>query len=72
VFNKLHAPTGTTELRPGPLRLTLENQSDVRVLPALWIAGDALHEMLGKRKPILTAKRMLTNQTFATSTRRTI
>src|ERR1700733_12952377 len=25
VFNKLHAPTGTTELRPGPLRLTLEN-----------------------------------------------
>jgi class 3 adenylate cyclase len=64
VFNKLHAPTGTTELRPGPLRLTLDNQSDMRVLPALWIAGDALHEMLGKRKPILTAKRMLTNQTF--------
>jgi class 3 adenylate cyclase len=64
VFNKLHAPTGTTELRPGPLRLTLENQSDVRVLPGLWVAGDALHEMLGKRKPILTAKRMLTNQTF--------
>src|SRR3954464_1682848 len=64
VFNKLHAPTGTTELRPGPLRLTLENQSDVRVLPAVWVAGDALHEMLGKRKPILTAKRMLTNQTF--------
>src|SRR3981189_4093 len=31
VFNRLHAPTGTTELRPGPLRLTLENQSDVRV-----------------------------------------
>jgi len=64
VFNKLHAPTGTTELRPGPLRLTLENQSDLRVLPAVWVAGDALHEMLGKRKPILTAKRMLTNQTF--------
>jgi class 3 adenylate cyclase len=64
VFNKLHAPTGTTEMRPGPLRLTLDNQSDVRVLPAVWIAGDALHEMLGKRKPILTAKRMLTNQTF--------
>ena len=64
VFNKLHAPTGTAEMRPGPLRLTLENQSDVRVLPAVWVAGDALHEMLGKRKPILTAKRMLTNQTF--------
>ena len=64
VFNKLHAPTGTTKLRPGPLRLSLENQSDVRVLPAVWIAGDALHELLGKRKPVLTAKRMLTNQTF--------
>ena len=64
VFNKLHAPTGTTDMRPGPLRLSLENQSDVRVLPSVWIAGDALHEMLGKRKPILTAKRMLTNQTF--------
>ena len=64
VFNKLQAPTGTTVMRPGPLRLTLENQADVRVLPAVWIAGDTLHQMLGKRKPILTAKRMLTNQTF--------
>jgi class 3 adenylate cyclase len=64
VFNKLQAPTGTTVMRPGPLRLTLENQAGVRVLPAVWIAGDTLHEMLGKRKPILTAKRMLSNQTF--------
>jgi class 3 adenylate cyclase len=64
VFNKVHAPTGTTVMRPGPLRLTLDNQSGVRVLPGVWIAGDALHEMLGKRKPILTAKRILSNQTF--------
>jgi class 3 adenylate cyclase len=64
VFNKVHAPTGTTVMRPGPLRLTLDNQSDVRVLPGVWIAGDALHELLGKRKPILTAKRILSNQTF--------
>jgi class 3 adenylate cyclase len=64
VFNKLQAPTGTTAMRPGPLRLSLENQAGVRVLPAVWIAGDALHEMLGKHKPILTAKRMLSNQTF--------
>jgi class 3 adenylate cyclase len=64
VFNKLQAPTGTTVMRPGPLRLTLENQAGVRVLPAVWIAGNALHELLGKRKPILTAKRMLSNQTF--------
>jgi class 3 adenylate cyclase len=64
VYNKLQAPTGTTVMRPGPLRLSLENQAGVRVLPAVWIAGDALHEMIGKRKPILTAKRMLSNQTF--------
>jgi class 3 adenylate cyclase len=64
VFNKLQAPTGTTVMRPGPLRLSLENQTDTRVLPAVWVANDTLHDLLGKRKPILTAKRMLSNQTF--------
>jgi class 3 adenylate cyclase len=64
VFNKLKPPTGTIEMRPGPLRLSLENRTDRRILPALWIAGDALHHLLGKRKPFLTAKRLLTNQTF--------
>jgi class 3 adenylate cyclase len=64
VFNKLHSPTGTTEMRPGPLRLALDNRSDVRTLPSVWIAGDALHHLLGKRRPFLTAKRLLTNQTF--------
>jgi class 3 adenylate cyclase len=51
-------------LRPGPLRLSLENRSDRRVLPSLWIAGDELHRLLGHRRPFLTAKRLLTNQTF--------
>src|SRR6266496_4098235 len=64
VFNKVRAPTGTMELRPGPFRLSLENRTDVRVLPGVWIAGDTLHTLLGKRKPFLTAKRLLTNQTF--------
>ena len=64
VFNKVQAPSGTLALRPGPLRLALENRAEVRVLPALFIAGDALHELLGKRKAFLTAKRLLTNQTF--------
>jgi class 3 adenylate cyclase len=64
VFNKVKAPVGTMELRPGPLRLTLENRTDRRVLPALWIAGDPLHHLLGHRRPFLTAKRLLTNQTF--------
>jgi class 3 adenylate cyclase len=64
VLNKVKSPVGTMELRPGPLRLALENQTDRRVLPALWIAGDKLHHLLGRRRPFLTAKRLLTNQTF--------
>jgi class 3 adenylate cyclase len=64
VFNPVKAPFGTVEMRPGPLRLSLENRTDRRVLPALWVAGDTLHKLLGKRKPFLTAKRLLTNQTF--------
>jgi len=64
VFNTVKAPVGTVEMRPGPLRLSLENRTERRVLPALWIAADPLHHLLGKRKPFLTAKRLLTNQTF--------
>jgi class 3 adenylate cyclase len=64
VFNKVRAPTGTMELRPGPLRLSLENRTDTRVLPGVWIGNQKLHDLLGRRKPVLTAKRLLTNQTF--------
>jgi class 3 adenylate cyclase len=64
VFDKLRAPTGTVTLRPGPLRLALENRTDTRLLPGLWVAGDKLHELLGRRRPFLTAKRLLTNQVF--------
>ena len=64
VFDKLRKPTGTMTLHPGPLRLSLENRTDRRVLPALWVAGDKLHELMGRRRPFLTAKRLLTNQVF--------
>ena len=64
VFNKVKQPVGTIEMRPGPLRVTFENRTDRRVLPALWIAADPLHQLLGRRRPFLTAKRLLTNQTF--------
>lgn len=64
VFNNLRAPTGTMELRPGPLRLHLENRTGRRALPGIWIAGDKMHELLGRRKRFLTAKRLLSNQTF--------
>ncbi|MEW6639686.1 MAG: adenylate/guanylate cyclase domain-containing protein [Pseudomonadota bacterium] len=64
VFNQVQAPTGTVEMRPGPLRLTLENRTRRRVLPGVWIANQVMHDMIGNRKPFLTAKRLLTNQTF--------
>jgi class 3 adenylate cyclase len=64
VFSKTQAPTGTTEMRPGPLRVSFENRTDTRTLPSVWIAGDRLHDLLGKRRPFLTAKRLFTNQTF--------
>ena len=64
IYNKAHPPTGSITLRPGPLRLSLDNQAGVRTLPTVFVAADALHKLLGKRKPFLTAKRMLTNQTF--------
>jgi class 3 adenylate cyclase len=64
VFDRLRAPTETVVLHPGPLRLSLENHTESRVLPGLWIANDKLHALLARRKPFLTAKRLLTNQVF--------
>ncbi|MES2634905.1 MAG: adenylate/guanylate cyclase domain-containing protein [Pseudomonadota bacterium] len=64
VFNAVQAPTGTVKMRPGPLRLTLENRTDQRVLPQLYVAGDELHHILGRRRKFLSARHLLTNQTF--------
>jgi class 3 adenylate cyclase len=64
ILEKDVSPTATLEMRPGPLRLTIENRTGRRALPSLWIANDELHELLGRRKPFLTAKRLLSNQSF--------
>jgi class 3 adenylate cyclase len=64
IFNKAEVPVDRIALRPGPLRLVLENRTDTRVLPPVWVANQALDDLLTRRKPILTAKRLLTNQTF--------
>ena len=64
ILNREHAPTDRVTIRPGPLRISFENRANVRALPNVWIASDPLHELLGKRRPFLTAKRLLTNQTF--------
>ena len=46
------------------MTLTLENRSNVRTLPAVWVVSDKIHDFINKRRPFLTAKRLLTNQTF--------
>src|ERR1700691_5770207 len=55
IYNKAHPPTGSITLRPGPLRLALDNQAGVRTLPTVFIAGEGLHAMLGRRRPFLPA-----------------
>jgi class 3 adenylate cyclase len=64
VINNVHAPTGSAQLRPGPVRLLFENRTNMRVLPAAWITGSAMHRLMSRRKAFLTAKRLLSNQTF--------
>jgi class 3 adenylate cyclase len=64
IFNKVQVPVEAVALRPGPVRLALENRTDGRVLPAVWVTNQALDDLLKRRKPVLTAKRLLTNQTF--------
>jgi len=64
VMTRDHAPSGPVQMHPGPLRIALENRLNVRTLPGIWVAGNKLHDLLGNRRPFLTAKRLLTNQTF--------
>ncbi|PSH67852.1 adenylate/guanylate cyclase domain-containing protein [Phyllobacterium brassicacearum] len=64
VFDRSHRHSETVNLRPGPLRIQVENHAEVRTLPSVCLANDALHELLGRRRPFLTAKRLLSNQTF--------
>jgi class 3 adenylate cyclase len=63
-FDREHIQNQTLEMQPGPLRIVLENRTDTRVLPSVCIAGEALHCMLGRRRAFLTAKQLLSNQTF--------
>jgi class 3 adenylate cyclase len=64
VMTREQPPEETVQMHPGPLQLTLENRSKRRTLPAVWVVSDKIHELINKRRPFLTAKRLLTNQTF--------
>jgi class 3 adenylate cyclase len=64
VFDAIPARNEPLAMRPGPLRISLENRGGVRTLPIVWVADDRLNALLSKRRPYLTAKRLLSNQTF--------
>ncbi|TAN01485.1 MAG: adenylate/guanylate cyclase domain-containing protein [Rhizobiaceae bacterium] len=64
IIDRKHLHNQSLEMHPGPLRVAFENRTNRRALPSIFIAGEELHEVLRKRRPFLTAKRILTNQTF--------
>jgi class 3 adenylate cyclase len=63
-FEGASGPTETTALKSGPLQLTITNRTGTRALPVVWIENRSFDELVGKRRPNLTAKRIFTNQTF--------
>jgi class 3 adenylate cyclase len=63
-FSGTRAPTETTPLLCGPLQLTIANRTAMRALPVVWIENKGFDQLVGKRRPHLTAKRIFTNQTF--------
>ncbi len=58
------APTETTQLKSGKVRLTIENGTAARALPVAWLETKAYDALVAQRRPHLTAKRIFTNQTF--------
>jgi class 3 adenylate cyclase len=64
IYDRSHSPSQEIKLQPGPIRIQVENHLDVRTLPSVCLANDTLHELLGKRRPFLTANRLLSNHTF--------
>ena len=64
VMTRDHSPETSVQMQPGPLKLTLENRSNKRTLPGIWVVSEKIHALITKRRPVLSAKRLLTNQTF--------
>ncbi|MBV8493933.1 MAG: adenylate/guanylate cyclase domain-containing protein, partial [Alphaproteobacteria bacterium] len=64
VFSDEHANKGAQQIRPGPMRIALDNRSRRRVLPAVWSPDAAFHAVLQRRRPYLSATRVFSNQTF--------
>lgn len=63
-YNELSPPSGEFDMQPGPVRIVLENQTEARVIPSIWVKNERMGEIVSSRRPFLTAKRLLSNQTF--------
>ena len=64
VFTDARAHSGTVKLQPGPMRVLFENKAARRTLPGIWRHGAEMDELSSRRRPYLTATRLLSNQTF--------
>jgi class 3 adenylate cyclase len=64
IYNASGVSATEIPLKPGPLRLTIENKTSRRIMPALFLADDHFHRLFEQKQPFLTAKRLFTNQTF--------
>ncbi|MFZ0524309.1 MAG: DUF5939 domain-containing protein [Xanthobacteraceae bacterium] len=64
VFEGAGAPTLTTPMQVGPVRLSMTNRTAARALPVVWIESPGYDALVGQRRPNLSAKRIFTNQTF--------
>jgi class 3 adenylate cyclase len=64
IFTNAPAGLSRVTLSPGPLRLLLDNRTERRILVGVYVTGPELERLIGGRRPFLTAKRLLTNQTF--------
>jgi class 3 adenylate cyclase len=52
------------DMRPGPVELQLRNATSRRALPIVLRLDSSFEDLVRRRVPILTAKRLLTDQTF--------
>lgn len=64
VYSEAGVSVAKTSMAPGPLRLSIENRSNRRILPGLFVASGTFHQLFENRRELLTAKRLFTNQTF--------
>jgi class 3 adenylate cyclase len=64
ILSRERVSSTTVQLRPGQLRVAIENRTHDRALPSVMLLGPELEGLLAKRRAFLTAKRLLSNQTF--------